>query len=76
MNKNVSIIAGCIADMFYNNFYYGHGGEAFEGWCEDGDIFEEIAEEGANVRVLRDLMEEIAPHVDRITQILEDHSND
>lgn len=63
-------IANEIVNMFYNNFVEECGGEPFEGWCEDGDIFEDYKEYGADEKELISLMKEVAPHVDAITGIL------
>ena len=55
--------------MLINNILHEHGNESFEGWCEDGDVFE-IAYPNEDKEFLAEcerIMKEVAPLVDRLT---------
>jgi hypothetical protein len=49
-------------NMLYNNVIEDNGVECFEGWCEDGDIFDEDSREKCIA-----LMHEAAPLIDELT---------
>ena len=48
--------------MLENNVINDNGVEGFEGWCEDGDIFDEDSHEKCV-----ELMREVAPLIDELT---------
>lgn len=53
-----------IVNMLTNNILEDNGTESFEGWCENGEVFNEYPaykEECVN------LMKEVAPIVDQLT---------
>lgn len=58
-----------LVNMLENNIIYGYGNESFEGWCEDGDVFETSYPSGDEEfqQECRRLMREIAPLVDKLT---------
>lgn len=49
-------------NMLYNNVIEDCGVESFEGWCEDGDIFDEDSHEKCV-----ELMHKVAPLIDELT---------
>lgn len=51
-----------LINMLYNNVIDGNGTEGFEGWCEDGDIFDDDSHDKCV-----ELMRKIAPLVDELT---------
>lgn len=51
-----------LISMLYNKVIEGNGTEGFEGWCEDGDIFDEDSHEKCI-----EFMREVAPIVDKLT---------
>lgn len=68
-NKAKEILSNAIADMYYNNANGNH--ESFKNWCEIGDIFENNTALSEEERVACiNLMEEIAPLVDSVTNCL------
>ena len=48
--------------MLENNIICDNGVEGFEGWCEDGDIFDEDSHDKCV-----ELMHKVAPLVDELT---------
>lgn len=48
--------------MLENNIISDNGVEGFEGWCEDGDIFDEDSHDKCI-----ELMHKVAPLVDELT---------
>lgn len=65
-------------NMLYNNIVLGNGNKPFEGWCEDGDVFENYDDKPNDVFVSGciDVMKMVAKHIDAISTILEDKKND
>lgn len=62
-----------IVAMFENNILQENGPEQFTGWCEDGDVFHNGGYDDMPNDTKDDcvfLMNEVAPHVDKITEIL------
>ena len=62
-------VSGQIVTMIINNIINDNGNETFEGWCEDGDVFE-IAYPNATKEFYDEcekLMKEVAPLVDKLT---------
>lgn len=53
-----------VINMLHNNVICDNGVESFEGWCEDGDIFESKVDHWDQCI---ELMHEIAPLVDTLT---------
>lgn len=49
-------------NMLYNNIIEDCGIESFEGWCTDGDIFDEDGREDCI-----ELMHKVAPLIDKLT---------
>lgn len=49
-------------NMLYNNVIEDNGVEGFEGWCEDGDIFDEDSRDKCV-----ELMHKVAPLIDELT---------
>lgn len=70
-DMKVAVVSQIIA-MFDNNILNDNGIEHFEGWCEDGKIFEqEDSKSPKFVKGCIDLMREVSPLVDEISTILE-----
>lgn len=64
-----SAVSGQIVNMLINNIINGYGNETFEGWCEDGAVFE-TAYQNATKEFYEEcekLMREVAPLVDKLT---------
>ena len=62
-------ISGQIVNMLVNNLINEYGNETFEGWCEDGAVFENAypnATKEFYVECVK-LMKEVAPLVDKLT---------
>ncbi len=68
-------VAVQLAAMIENNIIQGCGIESFEGWCEDGDVFDSVCESAENpvefIQGCTALMREISPVIDRLSEILE-----
>ena len=62
-------VAGQIINMLFNNLIEGNGNETFEGWCEDGAVFETAYPNATKefVEECEKLMREVAPLVDKLT---------
>ncbi len=60
MNEDIKKVIEQIIAMFNNNVLNDNGLETFEGWCEDGEVFEN--EKQINI------MKIIATDVDNITE--------
>lgn len=63
--EDVKAVVGQITNMLYNNVELGNGSEKFEGWCEDGDVFENPTD--AQIKIMNTL----APFVDRLTLVID-----
>lgn len=62
-------VSGQIVNMLINNIINDNGNETFEGWCEDGVVFE-IAYPTATKEFCEEcekLMKKVAPLVDKLT---------
>lgn len=62
-------VSGQIVNMLINNIINDNGNETFEGWCEDGVVFE-TAYPNATKEFCEEcekLMKEVAPLVDKLT---------
>ena len=59
----VQMVTAALIGMLENNVLLGFGTEPFEGWCEDGDIFEGSEFEDECIA----LMHKVAPIVDKLT---------
>lgn len=64
-----SAVSGQIINMLLNNIINGNGNETFEGWCENGAVFEESYPNATKefVEECEKLMKEVAPLVDKLT---------
>ena len=64
-----SAVRGQIINMLLNNIINGNGNETFEGWCENGAVFEESYPNATKefVEECEKLMREVAPLVDKLT---------
>jgi hypothetical protein len=64
-----SAVSGQIVNMLINNIINGYGNETFEGWCEDGVVFETAYPNATKefVSECNKLMKEVAPLVDKLT---------
>lgn len=51
-----------LINMLENNVLNANGNEPFEGWCENGDIFDDENREACTA-----MMEKVAPLVDKLT---------
>lgn len=66
MNKKIrQAVTGQLISMLYNDIINEYGGESFEGWCADGEVFEDLTEE--EIEKANALVKEITPLVDNIT---------
>lgn len=80
-NAAKKMVVNEIINMLYNNVVKENHGETFVGWCEDGETFELVAEDpelqkelgiaDEDIALAKELMQLIAPHVDRISEIVE-----
>lgn len=74
MKKNMQAalvaVVGQIINMYHNNVLAGNGNETFEGWCEDGEVFDENQDE------CRLVMLRLAPHVNALTNAIVAVEND
>lgn len=68
-NKVKKAVAGQIINMLFNNLIEDNGNETFEGWCEDGAIFESSYPDATPefCAECEKLMREVAPLVDKLT---------
>lgn len=60
----VKAVTGQLINMLTNNVLYDGGAEGFEGWCEDGDVFE-LHNDYWDKCI--ELMHEVAPLIDELT---------
>lgn len=62
-------VSGQIVNMLINNIINGNGNETFEGWCEDGAVFETAYPNTTKefVSECEKLMRGVAPLVDKLT---------
>ena len=67
-NKSIDIVVQSITDMIDTNYSYRTDGiaESFVDWCENGEIFEDMAD----TQECKQIMQEIAPFVDALTNKL------
>ena len=58
-----------IISMLNNNILNEYGNETFEGWCEDGAVFENTYPDATKefYEECEKLMREVAPLVDKLT---------
>lgn len=65
--RNVAIkaVTGQLVNMLINDVLNNNGLEGFEGWCADGEVFEDL--QGEYFDEAMRLAEEIAPLVDTLT---------
>ena len=64
-----SAVSGQIVNMLINNIINGYGSETFEGWCENGAVFENSYSNATKefYEECEKLMREVAPLVDKLT---------
>ena len=64
-----SAVSGQIINMLLNNIINGNGNETFEGWCENGAVFENSYSNATKefYEECEKLMREVAPLVDKLT---------
>ena len=64
-----SAVSGQIINMLLNNIVNGNGNETFEGWCENGAVFENSYSNATKefYEECKKLMREVAPLVDKLT---------
>lgn len=62
-------VCEALINMLYNNIICDYGNESFEGWCEDGAVFETSHPNAdrAFIEECEKLMKEIAPLIDKLT---------
>ena len=63
-------VAGQIVNMLTNDILFKNGIEPFEGWCADGEVFEEAGYDAEMIDICNELVRKVAPLVDEISQIL------
>ena len=68
-SKTKKAVVGQIVNMLNNNILENAGPEPFMGWVEDGDVFLDILSE-SEVNQAIELSREVAPYIDKISQIL------
>lgn len=68
-SKTKKAVVGQIVNMLNNNILENAGPEPFMGWVEDGDVFVDILSE-SEVNQAIELSREVAPYIDKISQIL------
>ena len=61
----VKAVTGQLVNMLVNDILHNNGLEGFEGWCADGDVFENL--NGEYFDEAMRLVKEIAPLVDTLT---------
>lgn len=69
-------VAEQVVAMIENNIVRGYGIEHFTGWCEDGDVFynggyDDMPDDTKQDAIF--LMKEVAPHVDKVSELLNPH---
>ena len=62
-------VTGQIINMLVNNILNEYGNESFEGWCENGDVFENSYPDMPDdfYCACKDLMERVSRIVDNLT---------
>ena len=62
-------VSGQIVNMLINNIINGYGNETFEGWCENGAVFENSHSNATKefYEECEKLMRKVAPLVDKLT---------
>ena len=68
-SKTKKAVVGQIVNMLNNNILENAGPEPFMGWVEDGDVFVDTLSE-SEVNQAIELSREVAPYIDKISQIL------
>ena len=72
------IVAEQVCNMIDNDIVHGFGGESFEGWLDDGDIFangdEPFSDE--EIEQIMAFVREIAPLVDDLSWKLDPNNED
>ena len=68
-SKTKKAVVGQIVNMLNNNFLENAGPEPFMGWVEDGDVFVDTLSESEVIQAI-ELSMEVAPYIDKISQIL------
>lgn len=61
-----------IINMLNNNVLGENGSESFVGWCEDGDVFEEIHLESGTMEEHIEIMNRLADKVDDLSWAIEE----
>ena len=59
-------VANQIENMMYNNITCENGGEPFEGWCNKGEVFRLNDMTPKEVSECMQLVEQVAPLVDKL----------
>lgn len=61
----IKAVTGQLVNMLVNDILHNNGIEGFEGWCADGEVFEDL--HGEYFDEAMRLVKEIAPIVDTLT---------
>lgn len=61
----IKAVTGQLVNMLINDVINNNGIEGFEGWCADGEVFEDL--HGEYFEEAMRLVKEIAPIVDTLT---------
>ena len=70
----VKAIAQQIINMLDNNVLNEYGGESFIGWLEDGEVFRLNGMVLEDVQEAMKIVEQIAPHLDMVSFILDENA--
>ncbi len=61
----VKEVTGQLVNMLVNNVLHDNGTEGFEGWCADGEVFENL--HGDYFDEAMALVKQVAPIIDKLT---------
>ena len=71
MKQSIINVVAELAHMLYNNVIDDNGLETFEGWCENGVVFEDNDTREEDIKV----MKELAPIIDELTEKIHELNN-
>lgn len=66
-NKKMTVIkavVGQLCNMLQNDVIDGNGIEPFDGWCADGEVFEDAFDDEEMIQACNRLVKRVAPAVD------------
>ena len=71
MKQSIKNVINEMLNMYHNNVVEDNGLEPFEGWCENGVVFEDNDTREEDIEV----MKELAPIIDELTEKIHELNN-